>query len=60
MEIHEGIQALDSTIFDKVFDYYDVAKEFMNILHNSKASNEIVNELLIVLNLNVVMYGLKE
>lgn len=45
METHEGLQTLDSAIFDKVFDYYDIAKEFINILHNSKDSNEVINEI---------------
>lgn len=45
METHEGIKTLDSTIFDKVFDCYDIAKEYRNIMNHSKASNDVINEL---------------
>lgn len=42
---NEGIKTLNSNIFDIVFDYYDIATQFMDVIHNSTGSNEVVNEL---------------
>lgn len=42
---NESIKTLNNNIFDMVFSYYDIATQFMDVIHNSTGSNEVVNEL---------------
>lgn len=44
-QANNGIRTLNNNVFEMMFDYYNVAKEFLNIINNSMSSNEIIDSL---------------
>lgn len=44
-QANNGIRTLNNNIFEIIFDYYDIATEFLNIINDITSSNKIIDEL---------------